>query len=186
MPAANSIDASGSPESRAQKRLRKLWQLGDLFHATNRYPRRREHPRIDRLAGILRSGLVAPSACQDGTVCCDLSIVYHDAPVPYDSLVFLHRFGEQSWLYTICEPGRFFVFVDPALPVMTQEAMGENWVILCQDEVYVRERVPLESLIGIVVHPDDAEAIKSEFLDDFRRLALPLYDYKGEVVWPPA
>jgi hypothetical protein len=104
--------------------------------------------------------------------------------VPYDSLVFLHRFGPQSFIYTISEPGRFTVFVDPALPVLSPEEMGEKWVLLCQDEVYVRERVPVEKVIGVVVHPADAEAVLADFQPDFERLALPLYLYDGTVVWP--
>lgn len=150
-----------------------------------RYPRRPNAPRIDRLAGILHRGLVAPARCEDGTVRSDLNIIATGFPIPYDSLVFLHRFGEQSYIYTMCDPGRFAVFVDPALEVLTQEAMGENWVVLCQDEVYVPDRVPLESLIAIAVHPEDGEAVRKEFTADFQRLELPLYDYDGKVLWPP-
>jgi len=68
---------------------------------------RNEQPKIDRLAGILRNGLVAPGNCQDGTVCSDLHLLVTGASVPYDSLVFLHRMGSRSSIYTICEPGRF-------------------------------------------------------------------------------
>jgi len=45
------------------------------------------------------------------------------------------------------EPGRFVVFVDPAILVLTPEAMGANWVVLCQDEVYVQDRIAPEHLI---------------------------------------
>src|SRR5437016_1094753 len=95
-----------------------LWNPGDLFHVAARYPRKPGAARVDRLAGILRHGLLAPASCPDGSVRSDLHLVVTGAAVPYDSLVFLHRFGPQSFLYTPEEPGRFAVFVDSALPVL--------------------------------------------------------------------
>ena len=115
----------------------------------HRSPLPRDHPvpakaraaAVNRLAGILRNGLLAPASCPDGSVCSDLNLVVTGTPVPYDSLVFLHRFGPDSFIYTISEPGRFSVFVNPSIPVLTPEEMGDCWVLLCQDEVYVRGRV---------------------------------------------
>lgn len=173
-------------EARARKKIRSLWQAGDLFHMSTRYPRKRHAPKIDRLAGILKRGLVAPGRCEDGSVCSDLNVLVTGTSVPYDRLVFLHRFGSLSYIYTFCEPGRFAVFVDPDLPVLTPESMGRNWVLLCQDEVYVRDQVPLERLLGVVVHPADADSVRSELLDEFQRAEIPLYDYDGKVLWPPA
>ena len=164
--------------------LRQIWRPGDLFHNVWRFPRKAGAPRVDRLAGILRSGIVAPGVCDDGTVCSDLNLVVTGLPVPYDSFVFLHRFGERSLIYTLSEPGRFTVFVDPATEVLTPEDMGEPWVMLSQDEVYVRERVPVEKLIGVAVHPWDADAVLAEFQPDFERLGIPLYRCDGKVVWP--
>ena len=46
----------------AQKE-KSLWQTGALFHATTRYPRKKSAPRTDRLAGILRKGILAPAHC---------------------------------------------------------------------------------------------------------------------------
>lgn len=161
------------------------WQLGTLFHVASRYPRKRRARRVDRLANILRNGLLAPASCPDGLVCSDLNLTVTGTPVPYDSLVFLHRFGEESWLYTIAEPGRFCVFVDPAHPVMTPESMGDCWVLLCQDEVYARDRVAVEKLTGVAVHPADADSVMREFMADFRRLGIPLFDYEGDVLWEP-
>ena len=86
----------------------------------------------------------------------------------YDSLVFLHRYGPQSAIYTFMEPGRFMVFVDPGFPVLTAESMGTNWIILCQDEVYVRDRVPAEKLIGVVIHPEDADSVMAACSEDLR------------------
>jgi len=40
--------------------------------------------------------------------------------VPYDSLVFLHRFGPQSWPYTFSDPGRLTVFVGCNCPFYTR------------------------------------------------------------------
>ena len=82
--------------SRARDKLKQLWQPGDLFHVFSRYPRKPNVPRIDRLAGVLRKGIVAPASCEDGSVCSDLNLVVTGASVPYDSLVFLHRFGPQA------------------------------------------------------------------------------------------
>ena len=162
-----------------------LWRPGTLFHAATRYPRKSNVSRIDRLAGILRNGLIAPAGCPDGSVCSDLHLTVTGTDVPYDSLIFLHRFGPQSFIYTIDEPGRFVVFVDPALPVLTPEAMGEHWIILCQDEVYVRDRIALENLIGVAVHRADADPVIRDLIADFRRLGIPLYDYQGNVLWQP-
>jgi hypothetical protein len=176
----------GGPVLRPKVPRPSLWHSGALFHVSTRYPRRPRAARVDRLAGILRNGLLAPACCPDGSVCSDLNLIVTGMAVPYDSLVFLHRFGPESYIYTIDEPGRFSVFVDPAIPVMTQEAMGSSWVVLCQDEVYVRDRVAPESLTGVAVHHSDARSVVRDFMADFQRLGIPLYDYDGNVLWEPA
>ncbi len=176
----------GGPVLRAKEQRPSPWHLGALFHVSTRHPRKPHAARVDRLAGILRNGLLAPASCTDGSVCSDLNLVVTGTAVPYDSLVFLHRFGPQSFLYTLGGPARFSVFVDPAILVLTPETMGANWVVLCQDEVYVRDRIPPEELAGIAVHPADADSVVGEFVADFRRLGIPLYDYDGNVLWEPA
>ncbi len=176
----------GKPEPRPGKNRTALWNVGDLFHVSRRYPRNPRMHSVDRLAGILRNGLLAPGACQDGSVGSDLNLVVTGTDVPYDRLVFLHRFGPQSYIYTLIDRGRFVVFVDPAIPVLTPEAMGENWVVLCQDEVYVQDRIAPEHLIGVAVDSADAESAKMELMADFRRLGIPLYDLDGNVLWQPA
>ncbi|MBW3538929.1 MAG: hypothetical protein KY476_01540 [Planctomycetes bacterium] len=173
------------PARRAKKDRAAIWQLGLLFHCTNRFPRRPDLPRIDRLAGILRHGLIAPGSCEDGSVRSDLNLTVVGTDLPYDSLVFLHRFGPESWLYTMAEPGRFAVLIDPALPVLTPDDMGRHWAILSQDEVYVRDRVPPQHLTGVAVYPTDVATVRSELLSEFQRLAIPLYDYDGNVHWRP-
>ena len=172
------------PEARARKKVRALWQHGDLFHMTNRYPRRyharrldrlaeldpnfekpasahenedarNEKPKIDRLAGILRNGLVAPGSCQDGTVCSDLHLLVTGASMPYDSLVFLHRMGPRSAIYTICEPGRFAVsrpgpllsqliasFLNAAISAASR-ACASAWRIACAKARYGSRARPL-------------------------------------------
>ena len=163
---------------------RKLWQPGDLFHNFSRYPRKRGTAKVDRLAGILRNGIVAPATCRDGSVRSDLSLVATGLSVPYDSLVFLHRFGPQSGIYTLFEPGRLAVFVNPDIAVLTPEDMGSDWIILCQDEVYVRGSIAVEDLIGVAVHPADVDTVLGELLADFQRLGIPLYLCDGAPVWP--
>lgn len=172
-------------EGQAGKPRTSLWHLGALFHASTRYPRKPDGPRVDRLAGILRNGLVAPACCRDGSVCSDLRLIVTGTAVPYDSLVFLHRFGPLSAIYTLGEPGRIMVFVDPAIPVLTPEGMGADWVVLCQDEVYVRDRVAPEHLTGVAVDRADADSVTRDLLADFRRLGIPLYDSDGTVLWQP-
>src|SRR5262245_26177555 len=95
------------------------WQMGALFHNFKRYPRKEGAPRVDRLAAILRNGILAPASCTDGSVCSDLNITVTGISVPYESIVFLHLFREVSWLYTMSEPGAFTVFVRPDFPVLT-------------------------------------------------------------------
>ena len=165
-------------------RFKELWQPGDLFHVFTRHPRKPGAPRVDRLAGILRNGIVAPGSCDDGSVLSDLHMSVIGTPVPYDTLVFLHQFGPRSAFYTICEPGRFAVFVDPGISFLTPQDMGAPWVVLCQDEVYVHDRVAAEKLIGLALHPDDANPVLEEFQPDLERLGIPLYLYDGDVVWP--
>ena len=70
--------------------------------------------------------------------------------------------------------------------MLTQETMGAGWIVLCQDEVYVRDRVAPEHLAGVAVHHADADSVVGEFIADFRRLGIPLYDYNGNVLWEPA
>jgi hypothetical protein len=176
----------GGPVSRAKEQRPSPWHLGALFHVTTRYPRKPRAARVDRLAGILRNGLLAPACCTDGSVCSDLNLVVTGTALPYDSLIFVHRFGPESFIYTLDEPGRFTVFVDPAIPVLTPEAMGTSWVVLCQDEVYVRDRIAPEDLAGVAVNHADAESVLRELIDDFRRLGIPLYDYGANVLWEPA
>jgi hypothetical protein len=164
--------------------LTKLWQRGDLFHNSWRYPRKDGVPKIDRLARILQRGIVAPGACNDGSVFSDLNLVVAGSSVPYDSLVFLHRFDDRSWLYAISEPGRFTVFVDATLEVLTPADMGKHWAILSRDEVYVRHYVAVDKLIGLVVHPADADRVLADFQADFERLNMPVFLGDGTPVWP--
>ncbi len=171
-------------EFRAKRKVKPLWQQDDLFHATTRYPRKANAPPVDRLARILKYGLLAPAHCQDGSVLSDLSITVTGSSVPYDSLIFLHRFGPQSGIYITREPGRFAVFIDPAISVLTPETLERDWVILCRDEVYVPDYIAPEKLIGVAVHPADTETVTIEMIDDFRRLEIPLYDFGGNVLWP--
>ena len=175
----------GRLEPQATTKRKVLLHTGDLFHVVTRYPRKPKMKKVDRLAGILRNGLVAPACCEDGSVYSDLNIVVTGAPVPYDSLVFLHRCGPESSLYTIIEPGRFMVFVDPSIPVLTPQDMGRNWAILCRDEVYVRDRIAPENLTGIAVHPADGDSVMNDLMADFQRVGIPLYDYYGNVLFAP-
>jgi hypothetical protein len=177
--------SGGGPASRPEGRRPSPWHSGALFHAAARYPRKRGAPRVDRLTGILRRGLLAPACCPDGSVCSDLNLVVTGTAVPYDSLIFLHLFGPESSIYTISNPGRFTVFVDPAFPVLTPDDMGDHWVILSQDEVYVRDRIAPEALTAVIVHHDDADAVVRDLIADFRRLGIPLYDDEGDVLWEP-
>src|SRR6266508_4937778 len=171
-------------ELRAKTKVKPLWQQDDLFHVATRYPRKPEAPQVDRLARILRHGLLAPARFPERLVLSDLSITVTGSSVPYDSLIFLHRFGPQSGIYIAREPGRFAVFIDPVIPVLTPESLEPDWVILCRDEVYVPDYIAPEKLIGVAVHPADAETVTSEMIDDFRRLEIPLYDFDGNVLWP--
>lgn len=174
-----------SDQASARKAFRMLWQRGALFHNFQRFPRRRGARQVDRLASILANGLVAPGLCNDGSVCSDLSITVTGLSQPYDRLVFLHRFGDESSLYTISDPGRLTLFVDPETSVLTQQDFGPNWCVLCPDEVYVRDRVPIEKIIAVVANRADADAILSEFRSEFQRLGIPLYRDDGSLAWAP-
>lgn len=173
-------------ESLAHSRVRQLWQPGDLFHNFSRFLKRPDIPRVDRLAQILTKGLVAPASCDDGSVRSDLNIVVIGAPVPYDSLVFLHRFGQKSGIYLSSRPGHFTVLVEPSVPVLTPQDMGPNWMIACMDEVYVRDRIAPQNLGGLVVHPADVDGVLKDFLPNLGALGVPVYLMDGTVIWPSA
>jgi hypothetical protein len=143
-------------------------------------------PRVDRLARILAKGLIAPASCGDGSVRSDLNIVVIGAPVPYDSLVFLHRFGPKSGLYLWSRPGHFTVLVEPSVPFLTPQDMGKNWVITCRDEVYVRDKIAPQYLSGLVVDPVDVDRVLKRFLPNLRALGIPVYLMDGTVIWPSA
>jgi hypothetical protein len=103
----------GGPVLRLKEQRPSPWHSGALFHVSTRYPRKPRAAGVDRLAGILRNGLLAPAYCPDGSVCSDLNLVVTGTAVPYDSLVFLHRFGPQS----LCE-WKNVVFPAPFGPVI--------------------------------------------------------------------
>lgn len=178
-------ESASADDAAAAKRRQSLWHYGALFHCTHRYPRKRGAPAVDRLAGILRHGLTAPAASPEGSACSDLNIIVTGMDVAYDGLVFLHRYIDISYIYTMCDPGRFAVFVDPTHPVLTPQDMGPDWPLLCQDEVYVRDRVAVDKLIAVAIHPADADDIMDKLLPEFQRLRLPLCSYDGQVFWSP-
>lgn len=154
-----------------------------MFHVFTRYPRKQTAPRIDRLMAILRNGLVAPSR-SPGEVVSDLNLTVLGCEPVYEDFIFLHRYGPNSWLYTMSEPGRFAVFIDPRFPVLTPEQMGDAWPELCQDEVYVQGSVPADCFLAVAVHPADVDSVVAAVQSELERLALPLYDYEGRVLWP--
>jgi hypothetical protein len=55
-------------------------------------------------------------------------------------------------------------------------------ILLCQDEVYVRDRVPVDWLTAVATHPDDADVVMREFQREFDRLGIPLCDYEGNIL----
>lgn len=171
-------------EALARARVKKLWRTGELFHNFARYSHRPEMKKVDRLARILESGLVAPASCNDGTVRSDLNITVIGAPVPYDSLVFLHRFREISGLYLWSRPEHFTVLVEPNVPFLTPQDMGKHWAMLSQDEVYVRDRIAPEQLRGLVVDHADVEEVLKKFLPRLRALSMPVYLMDGTALWP--
>jgi hypothetical protein len=168
----------------ARSRVKKLWQAGELFHNFARFSHRPEMKKVDRLALILENGLVAPASCNDGTVRSDLNINVIGAPVPYDSLVFLHRFKEISGLYLWSRPDHFTVLVEQSVPFLTPKDMGKHWAMLSQDEVYVRDRIAPEHLSGLVVDHADVEEVMKKFLPRLQALGMPVYLMDGTVLWP--
>jgi hypothetical protein len=47
------------------------------------------------------------------------------------------------------------------------------------------DRVPVESLIGVIVHPVDADSVMDACSAGLRRLAIALYDSEGRMLWQP-
>jgi hypothetical protein len=172
-------------EDRVPHGLAGPWQLGTLFHVFSRYPRRPEAVRIDRLASVLRHGLIPPALDPQGRVISDLRLQVTGCSRPYDSIVFLHEFGGDSALYLPRTPDTICCFVDRSVPIIRPQPLQPNWVVLCRDEVYVDRVISPQQLIGIAVAPQVAKAVCEELEPEFRRLALPLYDFSGRVQWLP-
>ena len=168
----------------ARLKIKALWQSGDIFHNFSRYPERSDHPKVDRLALILQRGLVPPGSVKDGTIFSDLNIVVTGTETSYNDVVFLHRFGPSSGLYVSSRPGFVTVLVDSSVKVLTRDQMGEHWPCLCLDEVYAKDPIAPEKMIGIVIHESDAPDVLRQFRPDFARLALPVYTIDGLVLWP--
>jgi hypothetical protein len=177
-------DKVQTPEMLARAKVMELWRPGNLFHNFSRYPRDPRAKPIDRLAAVLHKGLVPPALDPTGEVVSDLSLTVEGTARPYDSVVFLHQYGENSWLYRPQDPNTFCCFVDRTIPLLTQKDMEPDWPVLAQDEVYVAGIIPPERLTGIAVAPFVVRDVYGEFQREFTKLALPLYDFSGKVYWP--
>jgi hypothetical protein len=177
--------AARTAEDRARDRLTTLWQPGMLFHLFSRYPRRPGAARIDRLAAVLKRGLIPPALDAQGTVISDWRLQVTGSSRPYDSFVFLHEFGDDSILYLPQSSDTICCFVDRSAPIVRPEALLPDWDMLCRDEVYADSIISPQQLIGIAVDPEVVQAVYEELATEFHRLALPLYDFSGSVYWPP-
>jgi len=156
--------------------LSEIWQDGTLFHLARRWAELEDGSRLDRLAGILEQGLVAPSYDPNNRILSDINIVVEGSERPYDSVVYLHRFDSgisaryvSPGIDTIC------IFVDPVLPILEPSDMGYAWPILCPDEIYVPGKVDLDRITGVAVSEDMADGVQTEFGPRLTELSIPLY-----------
>ena len=121
----------------------------------------------------------------DQAIPSDLRISITGTETPYDSVIFLHRFKPQtSGFYLLSRPGHCTALINAQTKILEKDAMGENWPVLCLDEVYVKDPIPPEKIAGLIVHPLDANQVIEEFQTELRHLALPLFTLDGEVLWP--
>jgi len=83
--------------------------------------------------GHLTERVTSGASWPERFVCSDLQFGGDSAPrFPTNSLVFLHRFGPQSFLYTLGGPDRFSVFVDPGHFCVDTRSHGAGWVVLAR------------------------------------------------------
>lgn len=174
---------SENGENLVRSRVMQLWKPGNLFFNTSRYSRKKGYEHIDRLAEILRKGLIPPALDMEGTVVSDLNITVIGAKYNYSEVVFLHLFGDNSYLYIPFQDDKLCFFVDPETKFITNGA-DIRWPLLCIDEVYVPRIIEPKELIGIAVAPNTLKDVYNQFHQDFKRLSLPLYDFSGKVFWP--
>jgi hypothetical protein len=157
---------------------KELWVEGVLFHRFKRYKETPEDQTVDRLIEILRHGLIAPGCDPSGKVKSDLNISVTGTEIPYDRVVFLHRYSEELSLpYVISNDSHdTFVFIDDRVAYLTPEEIGGSWPVISRDEVYARESISPEKIGAIAVPKPEIEKLSIE-IQDFR---VPLYDLAGQ------
>jgi hypothetical protein len=149
---------------RGRRAAKRLWRPGTLFHRFGRFPLPEvalDSGSTDRLTSILEYGLMAPAHCADGSVVSDLphlkvgldrlGVTLDETEVAYDSLVFLHSYRpDTSWIYMMLGDGAndtsCLVVLDDSTPTTPPDAMGEDWLMLSQDEVYSHNPIPADKL----------------------------------------
>jgi hypothetical protein len=167
---------SRSFEKLSQKNL--LYE-GVLFHKFNRYVQNSpQDQQVDRLKEILENGLVPPGLDATGRVISDLNLEVKGTSIPYDEVVFLHKFDPHvSFPYTFIESGGAVVVLDDEkVDYKSIDHMEAGWPFMSRDEVYVHGKIPAETLGAIAVHGSEIEAVHAEF----NELSLPLYDHEGK------
>jgi hypothetical protein len=169
-------------ENLARDRVMELWKHGNLFFNTSRFPIKNGYEHIDRLAEILKNGLIPPSLDTKGKVISDLNIEATGFENNYNSVIFLHLFGDNSYRYIPFVENKICFFVDPKTKFKTNSDM--HWPLLCSDEVYVPRIIKPRELIGVAVAPNALKSVYGQFYRDLKRLGLPLYDFTGKAFWP--
>lgn len=171
-------------ESLALRKVVEIWSEGNIFHVFRRWITKRDGERVDRLSEILKRGLIPPLLDPEDIVTSDLRLEVKGTSRSYNSVVFLHRFDQTSYLYIPRSPDSMCIFIDQEFPVLTIDQMEENWPKLSQDEVYSIDPISPEKFNGLSVSDQLAEEIREEFQDDLLRLSIPLYGFSGNSYWP--
>jgi len=156
-----------------------IWTEGTLFHLTSRWPQKYESSRADRLVSILELGLISPGLDpQNPIAISDINITVEGSHIPYDSVVYLHRFALPHSIYylprhddTLC------FFVDSEIPVWEPKDMGYAWPIICQDEVYVPNQIPRERITGLAISIGAFDIVRSEYGESIAASNIPLYTF---------
>ena len=166
-----------TPEDKARSRIMPLWQDGNLFHNTKRFPKGLEG--VDRLDSILQNGLIPPGMDATDEVFSELHIQGIEG---YDKVVFLHRFSERSLFYRPTSDDFITFFLERDIPVLSRRDIP-SWPILSFDEVYYEGIVSPNHIIGISSSGDLGKIVES-FHSRLTELGIPVYNMAGKAFWP--
>ena len=141
-----------------------LFTEGTLFHRFRRFIIIDGNP-VDRLPAVLEHGLVAPAKDTLRRVVSDMAgrLTVVGTTLPYDSVVFLHRYiPGVSHRYIFNDGKSALVTLEPDVPFKNAKQMGEAWPVMCMDEVYSLDSIPSKKFDSLLLPDSQLENVETE------------------------